>query len=99
MRNAFIAVVILVSIAAAPRRGAFDKPVRVAGGLVSGVVAAIRPSPCSKDCRSPPRRSARSDGASRNLWSRGRASGRRTPSAAVACSRSSTSGSRGLTSS
>ena len=37
MRNAFIAVVILVSIAAAPRRGAFDKPVRVAGGLVSGV--------------------------------------------------------------
>ena len=37
MRNAFIAVVILASIAAAPRRGAFDKPVRVAGGLVSGV--------------------------------------------------------------
>ena len=38
MRNVCISVlVILVSIAAAPRRGAFDAPVRVAGGLVSGV--------------------------------------------------------------
>ena len=38
MRNVCLsAIVILVSIAAAPRRGAFDAPVRVAGGLVSGI--------------------------------------------------------------
>jgi hypothetical protein len=43
MRNVCIsALVILVSIAAAPRRGAFDAPVRVAGGLVSAFPAAIR---------------------------------------------------------
>ena len=37
MRNAFVLIVILASIAAAPGRAAFEKPVRVTGGLVSGV--------------------------------------------------------------
>jgi para-nitrobenzyl esterase len=37
MRNLFVAVIILASIAAAPRRAAFEKPVRVSGGLVAGV--------------------------------------------------------------
>ena len=37
MRNAFVLIVILASIAAAPGRAAFEQPVRVTGGLVSGV--------------------------------------------------------------
>lgn len=37
MRNLLIAVLVLASIAAAPRKGAFDAPVRVTGGEVSGV--------------------------------------------------------------
>jgi para-nitrobenzyl esterase len=37
MRSVSIAALILVSIAAAPRRDGLDKPVRVAGGLVTGV--------------------------------------------------------------
>jgi para-nitrobenzyl esterase len=37
MRTSLVAILILTSIAALPRRAGLDKPVRVAGGLVSGI--------------------------------------------------------------